>query len=405
MYRPTDDYCNEAKNWQSVPSFEQMKAEYPQYTRDEINDKRENIIFSCDDSYQMGSIQDNQIYISTTSDQHNQIAETGKSPDYKLSGYFSDEATVNACTNEKGVLDNGKYNEALQTAPYQEKGNDGKPISEGATYKPYVDCFEIDRNALEENYRTRDFNAAIAKCEANNQFGSGGGNQGYNPCINEMIDNGSLKYNPDKSFTDQSVLTRESANHSEKAFNKHYGTGRFAENGCISQVDYREIMDDVHKRSADCVRNNTPHPSSEACNNGFSKENALHIDSNTGHATTWKKAENVATGQSEVRVKIKTEQGKADGIRAGPDIQTDKSDLLHWKTKNTAEKLEPVTLDMLSTKESSPEKGFQDVSIDGLEKDKKTIKESLGIHDQNLGVEDGIGVNRKANSTSTGMNM
>lgn len=285
MYKPTDNYCDEAKNWQSVPSHEQIKNQYPEYSDARIYEKRQGTLFSCDDSYKMGSIQDNQIYISATSTQHNQIAESRKSPEYKFSGYFSDEATVNACTNENGILDNGKYNEALQTAPFQEGDNEGIPIVEGATYKPHVDCFEIDRNRMYEIYGTRDFSAALSKCQANNQFGSGGGNQGYNPYINEMIDNGSLKYNSDKSFTDQSVLNKEALMHPENANITHAPTGRSAENGCISQADYKDIMNDVHVRSSDCVKNNTPHPSPEACNNGFDKSNAIKVGCDTGHAT------------------------------------------------------------------------------------------------------------------------
>ena len=40
----------------------------------------------------------------------------------------------------------------------------------------------------------------------------------------------------------------------------------------------------AQKRSQDCVNNNTPHPSKEACNNGFPL-NSEPIQSNTGHAT------------------------------------------------------------------------------------------------------------------------
>ncbi len=291
-YTGSQDYCEDAKKWQSVQSHDEFKNTHPDTPEDKIDSERANTLFSCEDSYRMGSIQDNQIYISTTIDQHKQIVDTKKSPDYKLSGYFSDEATVNACTNEKGVLDNGKYNEALQTAPYQERNSDGNPISDGATYKPYIDCFDIDRNALQANYGTRDFNAAIAKCEANNQFGSGGGNQGFNPHINEMIDNSSLKYNPNKSFTDHSILNKETLNHPNKTIESYYQTGRSAENGCVSQVDYKDMMRDVNTRSSDCVKNNTPHPSPEARNNGYSKDSVLNLDCDTGHATPVKRVFN-----------------------------------------------------------------------------------------------------------------
>ena len=269
-YNPSQDYSESASNFQTVPSHEQYGVRHPDVNVKDYDSNRAETFYSCADSYQMASIRDNELYIATTDKQHDQLvgnhhvdAQGG------LSGYFSDISTVDSC-KDGGSLDNTKYNEACQIAPYRPDGMHGEG---DAMYKPHVDCFEIDRNRMQEVYGTQDFNAVISKCEANNQFGAGGGNQGYNPHISEMIDNGSLRYNESKSYSDISISA-----------SKHNNPNKLT-NSIVAEQDYNDIMRDVKARSSDCVKNNTPHPSAEACKNGFSKENALHIDSNTGHAT------------------------------------------------------------------------------------------------------------------------
>lgn len=268
-YRSNQDYCDSAKNSQSVPSFEQYHQNYPDIPEDKVNDKRSGTLYSCPDNYQMGSIQDNQIYIATTDGQHDQIAR-GEHVDAQggLSGYFSDQATVDACKNGES-LDNTKYNEMCQIAPYREGGIGGVG---DATYKSHVDCFDIDRDALYKNYGTCDFNAAIGKCEANNHLGGGGGNQGYNPHISEMIDNGSLKHSPENSYSDSSISRSEHNNPNNLT------------NSAVDEAKADKMYSDAQSRAQDCVKNDTPHPSSEACQNGFSK-NEHPIESNTGNAT------------------------------------------------------------------------------------------------------------------------
>ena len=269
-YDSTQNYCSSAEKSQSVSSYDQYHLDHPDESLEKIDQKRSETPYSCSDNYQMGCIQDNDIYIATTDKQHEQIvnhqpvdAQGG------LSGYFSDKDTVDSCKNNN-CLDNTKYNEACQIAPYRPDGMHGEG---DAAYKPHVDCLEIDRNRMQEVYGTQDFNAAISKCEANNQFGSGGGNQGYNPYVSEMIDNGSLRYNESKSYSDTSIST-----------SKHNNPNQLT-NSVVAEQDYNDMMRDAKTRSSDCVANDTPHPSPEACNNGFPKENAIHVDSNTGHGT------------------------------------------------------------------------------------------------------------------------
>jgi hypothetical protein len=264
-YSPYDDYCEEARRQQSVPSREDVLNEHPDYNEKQISEARGND-YSCADNYQMGTIQDDHIFIATTDSQHDQICN-GEKPE-GLSGYFSDQETVDSCSN-CGVLDNTAYNDACQIKPYRQGGIDG---SGDAAYKPHVDCFRVDHNALMEHYGTTDFNAAIAKCEANNQFGAGGGNQGYNPRISEMIENGSLVHEPQKSFSDSSISNSTNLNANELT------------NSIVPERDYVDIMHDAQIRNQDCINNNTPNPSSEARENGF-PHNPNPIQSDTCHAT------------------------------------------------------------------------------------------------------------------------
>lgn len=206
-YNPNDDYCEAASNFQSVKSEDDVRKLNPSLSEEDVNKERTDNLYPCSDKYKMGTIQDDQIYIATTDAQHDQIYNHQHvDANGGLSGFFSDQATIDSCKDNQNAVSNKAYNEACQMAAYQPTGKGD------ATYKPHIDCFEIDREALYRNYGTYDFNAAIAKCEANNQFGSGGGNQGYNPYISEMIDNGTLKYNPDKSYSDYSISNSKHCN-------------------------------------------------------------------------------------------------------------------------------------------------------------------------------------------------
>ena len=187
-YSSDQDYCSEAEKFQSVPSYDETKQKLSEGGKnpsdDDIRAYREGTSYSCPDDYTMGTIQDDKIYIATTDAQHERFA--GKKPgeippaddNTRLSGFFSDQATVDVC-KDGDTLNNTKYNQMNQIEPYQKDGTGD------ATYKPHVDCFEIDRDKLRENYGTDDFNAAIAKCQANNQYGEGGSDQGFNPHMDE----------------------------------------------------------------------------------------------------------------------------------------------------------------------------------------------------------------------------
>lgn len=159
------------------------------------------------------------IYISTPTDTHNQIVqhhdhmnELGYDGRYDLpqdgkypgvSGFFTNEETAS-----KHFTDDGKFafiglGHDLQQAPYfdDDKAEAAKEL--GKTYNPEyngcLDCFRVNPEKMQENYGTTDFYAAMSFCTENSAWGDGGGFQGYNPYINEMINNGSLEYVPEKS--------------------------------------------------------------------------------------------------------------------------------------------------------------------------------------------------------------
>ena len=272
-YTASDDYCEKAQKWQSVPSADEARAQLDEKGKDSsdpaVKDYREGTKYSCDDSYQMGTIQDGRIYVSTTDNQHQQIMN-GEPPtaDGGVSGYFTDQATVDHCSSS-GVLDNGQLNRELQVAPYQ------ADASSDPAYKPHTDCFKINEDKLEEHYGTRDFNAALAKCEANNQFGEGGGNQGFNPHISEMMSNGCLEHDKANSYSDASVSKLDSSLLNDKQMT----------NSTVSQDTYDNMMQDAKDRSQDCVKNNTAHPSPDVVNDTGYAHNPNPVEGVTGNAT------------------------------------------------------------------------------------------------------------------------
>ena len=96
-----------------------------------------------------------------------------------------------------------------------------------------------------------------------------------------MIDNGSLKHNESKSFTDTSL---------SKSY--HINPNNM-NNSIVSEDKADEIYANAHTRAKDCVENNTPHPSQQARNNGF-EPNGNPVSSATGNA-------NVSGGQGKIK--------------------------------------------------------------------------------------------------------
>ena len=144
------------------------------------------------DNLQNATVNDNFIFLSTTDRQH-KCYESGAfatKEDYtNMSGYFTNEATALNRVNPDGTFDAYGFHRDVCVQPtiYATESHE-------LMDKRHLDCFYVDRDRMEQIYGTRDFNAAIGKCNANNQYGSDGGDQGYNAALTELYNNGCLKY-------------------------------------------------------------------------------------------------------------------------------------------------------------------------------------------------------------------
>lgn len=151
------------------------------------------------------------IYISTPDITHNEILKHYENPEHKISekgfpgtsGFFTNEETASQHFIGDETFDSVGLGHNLQQAPFYDEKKEILCERAGVDYNPeyngHLDCFRINEQKMLENYGTTDFYAAQAKCMENYAWGDGGGFQGYNPYINEMINNGSLEYVPEKS--------------------------------------------------------------------------------------------------------------------------------------------------------------------------------------------------------------
>lgn len=174
-------------------------------------DDRLNENYTCKDQNWHTDTYNGDIYISTPNDTHNAILKRHADPEYKIpengypgtSGFFTDESTVSKHFTSDGTFDSVGLGHDLQQAPYHDatKAREAKinNIQYNPEYNGNLDCFRVNSDKMLENYGTTDFFAAQSKCMENHAWGNGGGFQGYNPYINEMINNGSLEYVPEKS--------------------------------------------------------------------------------------------------------------------------------------------------------------------------------------------------------------
>lgn len=154
------------------------------------------------------------IYISTPDATHARVVAHAKDPNdpkYFLppdsypgtSGFFTNEKTAARSFSEDRNFDSIQLGHDLQQAPHFNDELARKCDKEGIDYFPsynsYLDCFRVNPEKMMEHYGTIDFYAAMSYCTENKQWGDGGGFQGYNSFVNEMINNRTLEYVPEKS--------------------------------------------------------------------------------------------------------------------------------------------------------------------------------------------------------------
>ena len=178
-YSPSEDNVSQNANYQGINPNLDM-------------DNQKATTYPAIDNLQNATVNDNFIFLSTTDRQH-KCYESGAlatKEDYtNMSGYFTNEATALNRVNPDGTFDAYGFHRDVCVRPsiYATESHE-------LMDKRHLDCFYVDRERIEQIYGTRDFNAAIGKCNANNQYGSDGGDQGYNAALTELYNNGCLKY-------------------------------------------------------------------------------------------------------------------------------------------------------------------------------------------------------------------
>lgn len=260
MEKDREEVCE----FQSVPLVEDLQRDHPYWNMDDIHEQiTERDAKYCNiDDWELGIVKDDAIYISVTNDQHQAIVDFSNGKQEELGklglGFFTDEATVNAAWTPDGI-NNTKLNEMCQIAPFHETDK-AKGIDE-YNYKPHLDRFVIDHDRLEEVYGTKDFPAMVSKCLSNDSNSPGGGNQGYNRLIDEMIEKGVLKHDPANSYSreDRTLLLR---NGTSVTLNENKLI-----NNTIDEDAYTIFSTRISQRGQDCIDNNTRHPSPEVCKN------------------------------------------------------------------------------------------------------------------------------------------
>ena len=154
--------------------------------------------YICQDEVFDARVLDDHIFVAMSGEQYQRalnrtLPTDGRYPG--LSGYFTDQATVDTVVTGNGTFDAVALGDKLQLNPYED------PVSGDYFYNDHLVCLTIDREALQANYHTTDFRAAMGKCLANDHLGQGGGNQGFNDLLNEMVNNGTLTVDQSRSLT------------------------------------------------------------------------------------------------------------------------------------------------------------------------------------------------------------
>ena len=181
-----------------------------------VDDPRERLgeVYTNKDTNWSTGVYSGDLYISTPDQTHNRIIAHANDPDNSqhflptegypgTSGFFTNEKTAARSFSEDRNFDSIQLGHDLQQAPHFNDELARKCDKEGIDYFPsynsYLDCFRVNPEKMMEHYGTTDFYAAMSYCTENKQWGDGGGFQGYNHYINDMINKGALEYVPEKS--------------------------------------------------------------------------------------------------------------------------------------------------------------------------------------------------------------
>lgn len=179
------------------------------YQQQNLNeDKPENTRFPGHDTWQNGVIENGQPTTLYTAASDKDI-ENIKNENSNMSGFMTDETTINSCKNETGVLDANELADKTQTQPWRP---DNAPEGTDYTYRNSVAAFDVNWDKLNEpenaDLRERlcdsdgNLKCAFGKAEENTHWGEGGGNQYYfnKEDFNEGVNRGVFRYNEDKTL-------------------------------------------------------------------------------------------------------------------------------------------------------------------------------------------------------------
>lgn len=176
-------------------------AKYPEATPDKT-------AFPGHDTFQNGVIVNGRpttFYTAAT----NADIENIKNKNSNMSGFLSDEATINSCKNDKGILDANLYADKTQTQPW--RPSDAPPGAD-YTYRENIAAFNVNWDALNDpknaDLKGRlcdeqgNLKCAFGKAEENTHWGTGGGNQYYfnKADFNEAVNSGIFEYDDNKTL-------------------------------------------------------------------------------------------------------------------------------------------------------------------------------------------------------------
>ena len=164
--------------------------------------------FPCHDTFQNGIVKNGTpttFYTAATDDDIKNI----KNKNSNMSGFLSDESTIDSCENSNGILDANLYADKTQTKPW--RPNDALKGTD-YTYRENVAAFNVNWDKLNDpqNADLKDrlcdehgnLKCAFGKAEANTHWGEGGGNQYYinKDDFNEAVNIGIFEYDDKKTL-------------------------------------------------------------------------------------------------------------------------------------------------------------------------------------------------------------
>lgn len=258
-----DDYQNAIDN--------NFNVQNTQGVRINVEDAKERLgeNYTCKDQNWNTDKYQGDIYISVPNQTHDLVVNHHNNPqstEYMLpenrfpgvGGFFTNEETASKHFEEDGKFDSVGLGRTLQQAPHYNENAALEALANNNKYNPeyngHLACFRVNEEKMQAHFGTTDFFATMSHCKENTSWGEGGGFQGYNPYISEMINKGALEYVPEKSRTCQNnecfdySTRKHQASEEAKAVNnyieKNHVQGKDGERLGFNELSQRMNKDD-----------------------------------------------------------------------------------------------------------------------------------------------------------------